>query len=104
MNHQAMTRRVPLWDLFVYYLRLGAIGFGGPVALVGQMEKELVQERRWFGCDLGHLVPPGLTVERWDDVPLVSDGFPAARDAIVKRVQQLLDRCEAAGEGEISTE
>jgi chromate transporter len=33
--------------LVLYYLRLGAIGFGGPVALVGQMEKELVQERKW---------------------------------------------------------
>jgi chromate transporter len=32
----------------LYYLRLGAIGFGGPVALVGQMEKELVQERQWL--------------------------------------------------------
>jgi arsenate reductase len=57
-----------------------------------------------FGCDLGHLAPPGLTVERWDDVPLVSDGFPAARDATAKRVQQLLDRCEADGEDGISAE
>lgn len=30
-----------------YFLRLGALGLGGPVALCGQMEKELVQERRW---------------------------------------------------------
>jgi len=29
-------------------LRLGALGFGGPVALVGQMERELVQERKWL--------------------------------------------------------
>src|SRR5215467_9104752 len=35
-------------DLVAYYLRLGAIGFGGPVALCGQMERELVQERRWI--------------------------------------------------------
>src|SRR2546427_9380976 len=40
--------RVPIRDLVLYYLRLGAVGFGGPVALVGQMEKELVQERRWL--------------------------------------------------------
>jgi chromate transporter len=40
--------RVPIRDLVLYYLRLGAIGFGGPVALVGQMEKELVQERKWL--------------------------------------------------------
>src|SRR6266480_5320524 len=39
--------RVPIRDLVLYYLRLGALGFGGPVALVGQMEKELVQERKW---------------------------------------------------------
>lgn len=43
-----------------------------------------------FGCDLSHIAPPGLAVERWDDVPLVSEGFDAARDAIVRRVQQLL--------------
>ena len=35
-------------DLVLYYLRLGSLGFGGPVALCGQMERELVQERRWL--------------------------------------------------------
>jgi len=35
-------------DLVFYYLRLGSLGFGGPVALCGQMERELVQERRWL--------------------------------------------------------
>ena len=40
--------RVPIRDLVLYYLRLGALGFGGSVALVGQMEKELVQERKWL--------------------------------------------------------
>lgn len=39
---------VPIRDLVLYYLRLGTLGFGGPVALVGQMEKELVQERKWL--------------------------------------------------------
>jgi chromate transporter len=34
-----------------YFLRLGAIGFGGPVALVGQMERELVGERGWLTKD-----------------------------------------------------
>ncbi len=47
-----------------------------------------------FGCDLSDVAPPGLAVERWDDVPLVSDGFPAARDAIARRVRQLLARSE----------
>src|SRR6266480_2759340 len=43
--------RVRIIDLVVYFLRLGAVGFGGPVALVGQMEKELVQERGWLTKD-----------------------------------------------------
>ena len=29
-------------ELVRYFLRLGFLGFGGPVALVGQMERELV--------------------------------------------------------------
>jgi chromate transporter len=41
------ARRVSTRELVAYYLRLGAFGFGGPVALCGQMERELVQERQW---------------------------------------------------------
>ncbi len=37
-----------LTELALYFLRLGSIGFGGPVALVGQMERELVSERGWL--------------------------------------------------------
>ena len=39
--------RIPIRDLVRYFLRLGALGFGGPVALCGQMEKELVRDRKW---------------------------------------------------------
>ncbi|HXA21795.1 MAG TPA: chromate efflux transporter [Acetobacteraceae bacterium] len=35
-------------ELAVYFLRLGTLGFGGPVALCGLMEKDLVQERGWL--------------------------------------------------------
>jgi len=42
---------VPIRNLVLYYLRLGALGFGGPVALCGQMERELVQERKWVTKD-----------------------------------------------------
>ncbi|HVT56337.1 MAG TPA: chromate efflux transporter [Xanthobacteraceae bacterium] len=35
-------------ELAAYFLRLGLLGFGGPVALVGQMERELVTERGWL--------------------------------------------------------
>jgi chromate transporter len=37
----------PLREIVLYFLRLGLLGFGGPVALVGQMERELVTERGW---------------------------------------------------------
>jgi|1185.fasta_scaffold1858780_1 arsenate reductase len=44
-----------------------------------------------FGCE----VPDGLaggSLERWDDLPMVSDGFERARDAIVVRVSRLVER------------
>jgi chromate transporter len=40
--------RSRLPELLFYFLRLGLLGFGGPVALVGQMERELVAERGWL--------------------------------------------------------
>src|SRR5499427_6597640 len=35
-------------EVVLYFLRLGLLGFGGPVALVGQMERELVSDRKWL--------------------------------------------------------
>jgi chromate transporter len=35
-------------DLVGYFLKLGATGFGGPVALVGYMQRDLVHARQWF--------------------------------------------------------
>lgn len=34
-------------QLAQYFLGLGALGFGGPIALVGRMERDLVMNRRW---------------------------------------------------------
>src|SRR5580692_3343959 len=42
------AKRGPLTELLFYFLRLGVLGFGGPVALVGQMEREVVAERGWL--------------------------------------------------------
>src|SRR5688572_12344174 len=36
-------------DLALYFLRLGTLGFGGPIALAGYMQRDLVEERRWIG-------------------------------------------------------
>lgn len=41
--------RYTLWQLVLYMLRLGALGFGGPVALVGYMHRDLVEQRQWIG-------------------------------------------------------
>jgi len=48
MNTQAPPAPGSIGELTVYFLRLGLLGFGGPVALVGQMERELVAERGWL--------------------------------------------------------
>src|SRR5262249_14421692 len=49
-----------------------------------------------FGCELGDLAPIGLAIERWDDVPPVSEDFNRARDVIVARVSRVLDECAKA--------
>jgi chromate transporter len=56
VNAQALSLANPtagfqLSDLVVYFLRLGTFGFGGPIALAGYMQKDLVEERRWFSRD-----------------------------------------------------
>ena len=48
MTDTAATKRGRLTELLFYFLRLGVLGFGGPVALVGQMEREVVAERGWL--------------------------------------------------------
>ena len=38
-------------ELLHYFLYLGSLGFGGPVALVGYMQRDLVEQRKWFSKD-----------------------------------------------------
>jgi arsenate reductase (thioredoxin) len=44
-----------------------------------------------FACDLGDLASRAPRIERWDDVPAVSEDFKRARDVIVTRVTTLLE-------------
>lgn len=37
-----------LMQFTLYFLRLGAVGFGGPIALAGYMQKDLVEDRKWI--------------------------------------------------------
>jgi chromate transporter len=39
------------WQLVRYFLCLGALGFGGPIALTGYMQRDLVEHRRWISKD-----------------------------------------------------
>jgi chromate transporter len=48
MTTASAKERGHLGELVLYFLRLGLLGFGGPVALVGQMERELVSDRKWL--------------------------------------------------------
>ena len=57
-------------DLFLYFLRLGTVGFGGPIALAGYMQRDLVERRGWFtkqdymeGLALAQLAPGPLAAQ-----------------------------------------
>jgi hypothetical protein len=39
--------RYSLAQLGLYFLRLGTFGFGGPIALVGYMQRDLIERRQW---------------------------------------------------------
>lgn len=59
-----------LWQMVLYILRLGTFGFGGPVALVGYMHRDLVERRQWItdadykeGLALAQLAPGPLAAQ-----------------------------------------
>src|SRR6184192_2926980 len=61
---------VSLAQFCLYFLRLGAVGFGGPIALAGYMQRDLVEERRWIsrqdyveGLALAQLAPGPLAAQ-----------------------------------------
>jgi chromate transporter len=43
----AREERPQLHEFLFYFLRLGSFGFGGPIALAGKMQKDLVEDRGW---------------------------------------------------------
>ena len=50
-NEALMPGKSGLWPLTGYFLKLGTIGFGGPVALVGFMHRDLVEKKGWLTED-----------------------------------------------------
>ena len=63
-------RTYTLWQLVGYALGLGTWGFGGPVALVGYMHRDLVERRKWIseaeykeGLTLAQIMPGPLAAQ-----------------------------------------
>jgi len=65
-----VTQNYTLRQLVLYFLKLGYAGFGGPVALVGYMHRDLVEQRKWIseedykeGLTLAQLAPGPLAAQ-----------------------------------------
>src|SRR5688500_17076419 len=67
---EAVHPRYTLKQLTLYFLKLGAVGFGGPPALVSYMHRDLVEARKWIteddykeGMALSQLAPGPLAAQ-----------------------------------------
>ena len=74
-----------LRGLLLYFLRLGTFGFGGPIALVGYMQRDLVERRGWIteqeykeGLALAQLAPGPLAAQLAIYLGWVRAGTPGA--------------------------
>jgi len=63
-------QRPSLRSFILYFLRLGTLGFGGPIALAGHMQQDLVERRGWItaqeykeGLALAQLAPGPLAAQ-----------------------------------------
>jgi chromate transporter len=64
------VKQVPLVEFVGYFLWLGTVGFGGPIALAGHMQQDLVDDRDWVrkedyldGLALAQLAPGPLAAQ-----------------------------------------
>jgi chromate transporter len=79
------TRNPLLWRLVGYFLRLGTVGFGGPVALVGHMHRDLVERRKWVTEDdyklsltLAQIMPGPLAAQTAIAIGYFKEGIAGA--------------------------
>lgn len=70
MEEATITPVYTLMQLIQYFFKLGYAGFGGPVALIGYMHRDLVEERKWIseeeykdGLALAQLAPGPLAAQ-----------------------------------------
>jgi chromate transporter len=86
MGTQAEVRPEVSFAAFtLYFFKLGCIGFGGPIALVGYMQKDLVEERKWIsqedylnGLAFSQLAPGPLAAQLAMYLGFVRAGFLGA--------------------------
>ncbi len=78
-------RTARFWRLIGYFLKLGALGFGGPVALVGHMHRDLVERRRWVQEDdyklsltLAQIMPGPLAAQTAIAIGYFQEGLAGA--------------------------
>jgi chromate transporter len=78
-------QEVSLTRFVGYFLRLGTFGFGGPIALTGHMQQDLVEERHWIskqdyveGLALAQLAPGPLAAQLAIYLGYVSNGIVGA--------------------------
>jgi chromate transporter len=69
-SSETQTAPCTMRELLLYFLRLGTFGFGGPIALAGYMQRDLVEERKWIsrqdyveGLALAQLAPGPLAAQ-----------------------------------------
>lgn len=75
-------KEASLTQFVMYFLRLGCFGFGGPIALVGYMQKDLVDDRHWIaqqdyldGLAFSQLAPGPLAAQLAMYLGFVRAGF-----------------------------
>src|SRR5947209_10984610 len=79
------TRSGSLIQFLAYFLRLGTFGFGGPIALAGYMQRDLVEKNHWIsqedyleGLALAQLSPGPLAAQLAIYLGYVRSGFIGA--------------------------
>lgn len=70
MDHPVKEGPVTLWSLFGAFLRIGASGFGGMIALLGLLQEQMVERRKWVtaeefneGVAIGQILPGPIVVD-----------------------------------------
>ena len=73
------------WRLVGYFLRLGTVGVGGPVALVGHMHRDLVERLKWVSEDdyklsltLAQIIPGPLAAQTAIAIGYFQEGIAGA--------------------------